>query len=84
VEEAVAAAGEVEEMIVAGGAEVYAAFLGAADRLYLTQIEGAYDGDTYFPYFDAREWVQVFSQTHQLDERHEHQFRWIILERKRE
>lgn len=83
-EEALAAAGDVEEVMIGGGAEVFRAFLGMADRLYLTQIEGVYDGDAYFPQFDTDEWVEVFSQTHLSDERHEHPFRWIILERKRE
>lgn len=84
VEEALAAAGDVEEVMIGGGAEVFRAFLDTADRLYLTRIEAVYDGDTYFPHFDADEWVEVFSQTHPHDERHEHPFRWIILERKRE
>jgi dihydrofolate reductase len=37
---------------VGGGAEVYRQFLPAADRLELTLVEGAYDGDTFFPPFE--------------------------------
>ena len=44
------------EVFVVGGAEVYAAFLGRADRLYLTAVEGTFEGDTFFPPVDWSEW----------------------------
>lgn len=37
------------KVYIAGGAEVYRAFLERADRLELTIVEGNYEGDTYFP-----------------------------------
>lgn len=37
------------EVMVIGGAAVYAATLPHADRLYLTLIHGAFSGDTFFP-----------------------------------
>ena len=55
VEEAVAMAGE-GETFVAGGAEIYAAFLPLACRLYLTRLEAAFEGDAYFPSVDWSEW----------------------------
>lgn len=48
-----------EELFVAGGREVYAAFLPLADRLYVTLIEGEHQGDTVFPAVDWREWALV-------------------------
>jgi len=42
---------------VAGGAQVYALFLPLATKLFLTRVHAPYDGDTYFPPFDAREWA---------------------------
>jgi dihydrofolate reductase len=38
-----------ETIMVIGGAEVYALALPAAGRVYLTLVDGEYDGDTYFP-----------------------------------
>ncbi len=81
-EEALAAAGDVEEVMIGGGAEVFRAFLDTADRLYLTLIEGSFSGDAYFPEFDRGEWQETFAQTHEPDEQHTHRFRWLILERK--
>jgi dihydrofolate reductase len=81
IEEALAAAGGVEEIIIGGGAELYAAFLATADRLYLTLVEGNFTGDAYFPPFNANEWQEVYVQTHEPDEQHAHRFHWLILER---
>jgi len=40
-----------EEVMVIGGAEIYKLALPATDRIYLTEIEKDFSGDTYFPDF---------------------------------
>lgn len=80
IEEVLAAVGDVDEIIIGGGVELYAAFLPTADRLYLTLVEGTFTGDAYFPEFDISDWVETFSQTHEPDEQHSHRFRWSILD----
>jgi dihydrofolate reductase len=40
---------ESPEIFVIGGGQIYAQALHLADRLYLTIVEGEYEGDTYFP-----------------------------------
>ena len=47
---------------VAGGADVYRLFLPFASKLFLTRVHGVYDGDTYFPPFDADQWSLVSSE----------------------
>jgi dihydrofolate reductase len=84
IEEALAAAGDVgdvEEIIIGGGAELYAASLATADRLYMTLVEGSFTGDAYFPPFEVNDWQEVYAQSHEPDEQHSHRFRWLILER---
>jgi dihydrofolate reductase len=44
---------------VIGGGSVYEQFLPRADRLVLTEIPEAYEGDTYFPEFDREAWTEV-------------------------
>ncbi|MFB6076615.1 MAG: dihydrofolate reductase [Candidatus Nanohaloarchaea archaeon] len=44
---------------VMGGASVYEQFLGRADRMVLTEIPGAPDGDTFFPDRDDDAWREV-------------------------
>lgn len=54
-EDAFAKAGAVPEIMVIGGAQIYAQALGQADRLYLTEIDKAVEGDAFFPDFGP-EW----------------------------
>lgn len=67
----------VDEVFVAGGARVYEQFLPVADRLRLTEIADAYEGDTRFPERDAEEWVEVAR-----DEREDLAF--VVYERRNE
>ena len=47
---------EEEEAFIIGGAEIYRQSLDRADRLYISRVEGAYEGDVRFPEFSPREW----------------------------
>lgn len=57
--EALAAAGDAEIAFVIGGAELYRQALPLADRLLLTEIDQAYDGDAFFPEFDRNTWTET-------------------------
>jgi dihydrofolate reductase len=48
-----------DEVFVVGGAEVYAAALPLADRLELTHVDAAPDGDTAFPEVEWDDWREV-------------------------
>lgn len=39
------------EIFVIGGGEIYKQFLNIADRIYLTEIDTEFEGDTFFPEF---------------------------------
>lgn len=60
---AVAAAG-ADEAFVIGGAELYAAAMPLADRLHLTELAAAFEGDTHFPAVDSRHWRQTAREAH--------------------
>lgn len=82
-EEAIAhaqAAGEAELMII-GGADVYRQSLPYADRIYLTEIDAAVEGDVYFPEFDLHTWRAVSRRHHPRDERHPYAFDFVIYEK---
>lgn len=49
----------VEEIMVMGGAEIYAQALGHASRLYLTEVDIEVEGDARFPELDMSEWEEV-------------------------
>ena len=44
------------EIVIAGGAEIYSLFLPLVVRLYVTRIEAEPQGDTRFPPIDPRVW----------------------------
>ena len=53
------AAGLPGEVMVAGGATIYAAALSVADAQVLTEVHLAPEGDTYYPEWDRAEWVET-------------------------
>ncbi len=59
-EEALALAADLPgEVMVAGGAAVYAAALPVADAQILTEVHLSPDGDTYYPSWDRSQWAEV-------------------------
>jgi dihydrofolate reductase len=54
----------VPKAFVIGGAEIYAQALAHADTLLLTEIERDFDGDAYFPHWDARRFRQTHRESH--------------------
>ncbi len=78
---ALAAAGQAPEVMVVGGAELYAQALQSAQMLYLTLIDAEIEGDAYFPDFDAAAWRQAESVERAADERNPYDLRFVRLER---
>ena len=58
------AAGDTETVYVIGGETIYEQFLPRADRLILTEIHDAYEGDTEFPAWDHSEWIERSREDH--------------------
>jgi dihydrofolate reductase len=81
-ERALSAAKDAPEVMVIGGAAVYLQFLGQADRIYLTLIDGEFEGDVYLPLFDSDEWDEVSRIYHDIDSTHAQSFAFILLEAK--
>ncbi|CAX58219.1 MULTISPECIES: type 3 dihydrofolate reductase [Erwinia] len=82
IDEALQAAGEVDEVMVIGGGRIYEQLLPRADRLYLTHIDAEVVGDTTFPDFEPEEWQSTFSEFHDADEKNSHSFCFEILQRR--
>ena len=60
----------VDEVMVIGGAEIYALALPMAERLYVTRVHAQPAGDVYFPPIDLGAWRLLSQQQHAADERH--------------
>lgn len=72
-----------EEMFVIGGAKIFEALLPFADRLYVTEIEGEFEGDTYFPKIDFSEWKLISQKDGVVDEKNVYPHRFLVYERDR-
>lgn len=73
--------GEVGEVHVIGGAEIYQSALPFAQRIYLTQVHASPAGDTFMEPFPASEWQETECERHEADERHAYAYSFITLER---
>ena len=54
-----AACGDDPEVFFVGGAELYAQVLPRVERLYITEIQAEYEGDAWFPTYDASQWKET-------------------------
>ncbi len=82
-EQAIAEALSAEEVMIIGGATLYAAALPRADRLYLTEVHAQIAGDTHFPPLDRKAWREVSRERHEADESNDHDYSFVILDRLR-
>lgn len=80
-QEAVAAAGDAEEVVIIGGAELYRKALPTADRLYLTEVETEPQGDTWFPTIREDDWREVSRERREKDEDNPFDLTWLVLDR---
>ena len=63
-----ASTGEPDEIVIAGGGEIYTQAMPMADRLRLTWVECEPTGDAWFPAFDAAEWSETAREHHPADD----------------
>src|SRR4051794_31861628 len=74
--------GAAEAMII-GGSEIYRAFLPRCGTIYLTLVEGSFEGDTYFPQnpLQSPDWKNVSEEPWPTDEKNPIDSRCIVLKR---
>jgi len=56
-------AGNAADVMVIGGGEIYRAALTRADRIELTEVHGAFDGDAHFV-FERASWRETARESH--------------------
>jgi dihydrofolate reductase len=81
-DEALLLAGSVPEMMVIGGATLYAQTLPLATRLYLTVVEADIPGDVWFPEWRPLDWRLAWEEAHPADVDHIWPYRFQRWERK--
>ncbi|MEM7146353.1 MAG: dihydrofolate reductase [Verrucomicrobiota bacterium] len=70
------------ELVVSGGASVYAAALAHADELVLTFVDAEVEGGAFFPDWEANgEWEEVSREAYGADEENEYGMSFVVLRR---
>ena len=81
VDAALAAAGAAPEIMVIGGAQLYAELLPLAQRVYLTRIDAAFEGDAWFPPLDGEVWRECQRAEYAPDDNNPYPYAFLVLER---
>ena len=77
VDEALALVKAGEEAFIIGGGSIYKALWDKADRLYLTSVKTALEGDTFIPEVKPDEWEEVKREDFDADEKNEFGYSFI-------
>ena len=81
--DALRAAGEVREIMVIGGGDIYRQFLRRTDRVYLTRVHADVEGDTFFPDLDPGDWEIVENEDFPKGAGRDYGFSALVMERTR-
>lgn len=66
-----------DEAMLIGGSSLYQQTIEIADMLYLTLINHAYYGDTWFPEFDLDRWIVVEKNFYDADQNNSNSFTFV-------
>jgi dihydrofolate reductase len=70
-----------KEPYIIGGGEIYKQAMPYATKIELTRVHDEFEGDTYFPEIDLKEWKETSNTFHKIDEKHDYEFSFITYER---
>jgi len=71
-----------DEIMLIGGAKLYASLMKYCDRMYITEVDAMIEGDAHFPAIRADEWDMVSETAHPQGEKDDFPFRVRLYERR--
>lgn len=71
------------EVFITGGAQIYNQTIEYWDKLYITEIDAAFVGDTFFSEIDFSQWHLISKKTLKISESVVHDLHFKVYERKR-
>lgn len=84
-DEAIEVASDVDarEVFIIGGGEIFRQSINRADKVYLTRVHAALEGDTFFPELPASDWELASNLDFPADNKHAFPYSFQIWQRKR-
>lgn len=77
----VAKSSSLDEVMVIGGAQIYAACTDVVDRVYLTEVNAELEGDAFFSLESVRSWSEKSRVTYSACEKNPYDYSFVVLER---
>ena len=79
----VALAKQIDELLIAGGGEIYNLFYPLADEMIITEVDTKIkQADTHFVDYKQKDWYESFQESHPEDDKHAHSFTFKVYKRK--
>jgi dihydrofolate reductase len=78
---ALAVAGQVPEVALIGGAELFQLALPQVQMIHLTRVHADVPGDVFFPTLTPHQWRETLIERHEPDERHAYAYSFLTLTR---
>lgn len=69
------------EIMIIGGADIFATTLPRTQKIYLTEIDAKVEADTFFPEFDREKWIEVSRESYPADEQNDYAYSFVELVR---
>ncbi|MBD8068077.1 dihydrofolate reductase [Bacillus sp. PS06] len=71
-----------QELFVIGGSEIFKGILPFADKLYLTEIDEEFEGDTYFPEIHFEDWELDSKEKGVKDEKNPYDYYFCVYKKR--
>jgi len=70
-----------EDFFVIGGGEIYKQTMDVAEKLEITQVNGDFEADTFFPKIDPKIWQKTNEEYHSKDDKNDYDFCFQTFEK---
>lgn len=73
---------DYKELMIIGGAKVYAQTINDADKIYITRVHHVFeDADAFFPVIDEKKWKLVSNEDYLKDDKHAYDYSFQLWQR---
>lgn len=70
-----------KELMIIGGAKLYAEALAQVSRLYLTEVQADVEGDAYFEALNLSEWTESARQSFKAEGKNPYNYSFVVYDR---
>jgi dihydrofolate reductase len=58
-----------KQIFIIGGEQIYKLSMDMAEKLYITEVDGIFEGDAFFPKIDFSKWQETNRINHKIDDK---------------